>query len=282
MKKFLREIASLLLIGAVTLFASCKIDGVGYDYIGDSEATSPEVSVSGLTAGTSTDYVLDLTDSLPGEAEGSFTIFVKNVKPGKINISSKSSALTFSKGSIEATTAEDSVGEGAWKCVVSYKADEDADVETSTMQIVVMFSTLDPVTKTVATSLSYMQENEAVAVTGFNTPSQSENTASEHSFTLTWTAGDYTSITYRLYQVIEGDDPSTAAVETSYEKFIEEGELPGTATSLIPKANLEAVSEFKVKFVSVTKKRMGNFNSNRNSHNRRYYSSRYTCCSKEG
>ncbi|MCR5218532.1 fibronectin type III domain-containing protein [Treponema sp.] len=245
MLKTLKVISAAILTAAM-IFTSCDTEG-GFDYVDTNSNSSPEYSVEGLSTSSSEtyDFVLDKTNIMPGDEEGTFTVFVKNSKPVKLIAKNSASGVSISAGKFTATTSSDSVGEGAWKAVVSYAVDSSiTEAVDGACKFYVMFSDSDveTVILDVNVKASYMPESET-----YKLVDATESASSEHSFTLTWTyqSGiEATSVTYEIYKVTSsGDEYVYTEVET--------GSLAAGAVTLTPTSTLDGKSNYCVKIKAV-------------------------------
>ncbi len=260
MTKF-KKLAFLALVPLFAFF-SCKNESELYDYVNSSTTSTPELSIVGNSiTGSGDSYILDLTNSLPGQADGEFTVYVKNSKPSSILISSKAKKVKFTRGKIENTTASDSVGTGAYKMKVSYTVAQDlelAEGETSLsfdFTVFAQFSTEDTIFTKVNFSVNYITANSSLALTNFAVSEQNE-----HVFTLTWTnpSGiEFKSMNYVVYLLTtttssesssEGEESTSSTTKTQ----VESGTLEANATSLTTKTNLEAKSNYYVEITAVS------------------------------
>lgn len=261
MTKF-KKLAFLALVPLFAFF-SCKNENELYDYVQKSK--SPELSIVGNSVtGKGDSYVLDLTNSLPGKADGEFTVYVKNSKPSNILLKPTAKKVTFTNGSIEETTAEDSVGAGAYKMKVSYAVAQDLELqedETSLsfdFPVFAQFTSEDAISKKVNFNVSYVAADSSLALTNFEVSGQKE-----HEFTLTWTnpSGiDFKSMDYVVYLLTTSSTSSSSkssgegeesAPKTTKTK-VESGSLKANATSLTTTTSLTAKSNYYVEITAVS------------------------------
>ena len=253
-------LTALLLVLALS---GCKHNSGNYDYVSASEdeTVTPVLTMSGLTAVSTSDYdyFLDETGKLPGEATGSFTVYVQNAKPGKILVKSSDSQITVTQTAITETDSSDSVGEGAWKSVVTYTVaesltlEDDADYLSATLTATAQFSTLDAVQKVVMVNASYIPEDEAYALTDFVVSDQNE-----HVFTLSWSnpvvdgeTVTLTRLTYKVYQIVTTTDADTGEETTEY-VLVESGTLSdANAGTFTTKTVISAQSNYYVELIAV-------------------------------
>lgn len=261
MTKF-KKLAFLALVPLFAFF-SCKNESELYDYVQKSK--SPELSIVGNSVtGKGDSYVLDLTNSLPGKADGEFTVYVKNSKPSNIVLKSTAKKVTFTQGSIEETTAEDSVGAGAYKMKVSYAVAQNLELqedETSLsfdFTVFAQFTSEDAISKKVNFNVSYVAADSSLALTNFEVSGQKE-----HVFTLTWTnpSGiEFKSMDYVVYLLTtsstssssensgEGEESATKTIKTQ----VESGSLEANATSLTTTTSLTAKSNYYVEITALS------------------------------
>lgn len=261
MTKF-KKLAFLALVPLFAFF-SCKNESELYDYVQKSK--SPELSIVGNSVtGKGDSYVLDLTNSLPGKADGEFTVYVKNSKPSNIVLKSTAKKVTFTQGSIEETTAEDSVGAGAYKMKVSYAVAQNLELqedETSLsfdFTVFAQFTSEDAISKKVNFNVSYVAADSSLALTNFEVSDRKE-----HVFTLTWTnpSGiEFKSMDYVVYLLTtsstssssessgEGEESATKTIKTQ----VESGSLEANATSLTTTTSLTAKSNYYVEITALS------------------------------
>lgn len=252
MTKF-KKFAILALVPLFAFF-SCKNDNDDGNYVNPDESPRAELSIVGNSLTGSTDsYILDLTNSLPGELKGEFTVYIKNSKPSNVLIQSTSKKVSFTKGSIEDTTAADSVGSGAYKVKVSYSVAQDLglaegeSVLSFDFNVFAQFSTQDAISKKVNFNVSYVSADSNLALSNFAVSGQNE-----HVFTLSWenpSGVEFQSMNYVIYLLTTtGEGESAETTKTS----VETGSLEPDATSFTTKSNLQAKSKYSVEITAVT------------------------------
>jgi len=159
------KVFSAVIFAAAMLFTSCE-SGDGFDYV-DGSGKDPVLSVAGITAVSGDEenvYLLDKRNILPGEGDGSFTVFVKNVKPAKLVVKNSVSDVSIRSSAFTATSDSDAVGSGAWKSVVSYSVnDELTEAVDGECSFVVMFSEseYEALSFNLNVKASFIQESEA-------------------------------------------------------------------------------------------------------------------------
>ena len=243
MLKLLKVIFAAV-VAAAMIFTSCE-NGGGFDYV-DESGSSPVLKMEGLTASDSEDYdyVLNKEGIMPGEGDGSFTVFVKNAKPAKVFVKSGVEGITFKAGALTATEESDSVGKGGWKSVVSYSVSSDmTDAVDGNVSVIVMFSdsSVEDMTVRVNAKVSIMQESDNYAVID---PVQGEK--AEHSLSVSWsykTGYEPVTVSYEIYKVAEDAEADGGY---SYTK-VEEGTLDAEFSSLTSKTPLTGKSDYCVK-----------------------------------
>lgn len=236
------KVIQAALFAALMIFASCDSGG-GHDYFEGN--ADPEYFVEGLKASSSEnyDFILDKTNILPSEKDGTFTVFVKNVKPQKLNVKSSIAGVKFSASAFKATSAEDKTGEGAWKSVVSYSISESlTEAVDDAAQFFIVFSTeeIETIFFKANVKVSFCLESENYKLVG---AVQDEKNMAEHSVTVNWSypSGiEVRKVEYTILQVGEEDG------ETTY-KEVEKGDLENDAVTLTSKTNLAGKSNYCVK-----------------------------------
>ena len=237
-------------LSAASIFVSCKSQNL-YDYIDAEEEKSAEMSISGLSSSSDSnyDYLLDATNSILGLADGSFTVTVANEKPSKIQVKSASSKISFSASEITENS------DGTYSSVVTYSvADdlelaEDESVLETKFSVYALFSSSDTIQKNVLVKASYISENSAYELKNFAVSGQNE-----HVFTLSWENpqdASYVLVSYKIYLLTTTDDGEGNSV--TEKTLVESGSLSTDASSLTNTSSLAAKSNYYVEItVSAT------------------------------
>ncbi len=237
-------------LSAASIFVSCKSQNL-YDYIDTEEEKSAEMSISGLSSSSDSnyDYLLDATNSILGLADGSFTVTVANEKPSKIQVKSASSKISFSASEITENS------DGTYSSVVTYSvADdlelaEDESVLETKFSVYALFSSSDTIQKNVLVKASYISENSAYELKNFAVSGQNE-----HVFTLSWEnpqGASYVLVSYKIYLLTTTDDGEGNSV--TEKTLVESGSLSTDASSLTNTSSLAAKSNYYVEItVSAT------------------------------
>lgn len=196
---------------------------------------------------------------MPGKADGEFTVYVKNSKPSNILLKSTAKKVTFKNGAIEETTAEDSVGVGAYKMKVSYTVAQDLELseEEASLSfdftVFAQFTSEDAISKKVNFSVSYVAADSSLALTNFKVSNQKE-----HVFTLSWTnpSGiEFKSMDYVVYLLTASTSSESSAEgeeSATIKTKVESGSLEANATSLTTKTSLTAKSNYYVEITAVS------------------------------
>ena len=238
------KVFSAVIFAAAMLFTSCE-SGDGFDYV-DGSGKDPVLSVAGITAVSGDEenvYLLDKRNILPGEGDGSFTVFVKNVKPAKLVVKNSVSDVSIRSSAFTATSDSDAVGSGAWKSVVSYSVnDELTEAVDGECSFVVMFSEseYEALSFNLNVKASFIQESEAYKLIG---AAQDSEAMAEHSLTVKWSYGsgiEPVSVTYVIEKVSTDDEGEFAFTA------VESGALESNATELTSTTTLSGKSDYRV------------------------------------